>query len=52
MNVEAWIGEFMYRDNIHNRLVDMYFSEYVLMYTVKLVHLLLLNVSERNNFCA
>ena len=34
------------------QLVDMYFSEYVLMYTVKLVHLLLINGPERDKFCS
>ena len=34
----------------YNNLV-MYLFEYVLMYTVKLVHLLLIHKSERDKFC-
>ena len=34
------------------KLVDMYLSEYVLMYSIKLIHLLLINISERDKFCS
>ena len=35
---------------MYSKLVDTYFSEYVLMYTVKLVPLLLKHGSERDKF--
>ena len=36
---------------IYSNLVT-YLSEYVLMYTVKLIHLLLIHKSERDKFCS
>ena len=38
--------------NVYSTLVDIYISQNMLMYTVKLVHLLLTLDSERDKFCS